>query len=302
MLKTKNEVSKNLKERIIVDFLSLCQRFSDAIYFSDIPESGRAAIALKAQREILPWIKLTSVTERFYSKPRGYAGDYLSIKLIYDNIPSGVGRIGLLLDECFLATAAAKAVRNRRGLLKAQIKRQCEMQTGVVRLTSLACGPAQELFETFRESGGDGFDTTGIDIDPEALTLLAEQIKVDRAPLRALHGNLIYLATGRQTLDLPQQDLIYSIGLIDYFNDDFVTKLMDWIFDHLRPGGRAILGNFHPKNPTRAFMDHVLDWRLIHRDEAKMDELYRASKFGKPYTSIFFEEEGINLFAECVKD
>jgi extracellular factor (EF) 3-hydroxypalmitic acid methyl ester biosynthesis protein len=125
---------------------------------------------------------------------------------------------------------------------------------------------------------------------------------VDRAPLRALHGNLIYLATGRQTLDLPQQDLIYSIGLIDYFNDDFVTKLMDWIFDHLRPGGRAILGNFHPKNPTRAFMDHVLDWRLIHRDEAKMDELYRASKFGKPYTSIFFEEEGINLFAECVKD
>jgi extracellular factor (EF) 3-hydroxypalmitic acid methyl ester biosynthesis protein len=39
----------------------------------------------------------------------------------------------------------------------------------------------------------------------------------------------------------------------------------------------------------------------FHRDEAKMDELYRASKFGKPCSRILFEDEGVNLFAECVK-
>jgi extracellular factor (EF) 3-hydroxypalmitic acid methyl ester biosynthesis protein len=32
-----------------------------------------------------------------------------------------------------------------------------------------------------------------------------------------------------------------------------------------------------------------------------MDELYQASKFGKPSSRILFEEEGVNLFAECVK-
>jgi hypothetical protein len=30
-----------------------------------------------------------------------------------------------------------------------------------------------------------------------------------------------------------------------------------------------ILGNFDPQKLTRAFMDHLLDWRLIHHDERK---------------------------------
>ena len=49
-------------------------------------------------------------------------------------------------------------------------------------------------------------------------------------------------------------------------------------------------------------MDYVLDWRLIHRDEQKMDELFRSSKFGRNYTRALFEQEQINLFAECVRD
>ena len=109
------------------------------------------------------------------------------------------------------------------------------------------------------------------------------------------------MATGRQDLVLPPQNLVYSIGLIDYFNDEFVVKLMDWIYDLLRPGGRVILGNFHPRNPDKAAMDYVLDWRLIHRDETKMDELFQRSKFARGSTQIKFEAEGINLFAECVK-
>jgi extracellular factor (EF) 3-hydroxypalmitic acid methyl ester biosynthesis protein len=301
-LEIKSEIPQDMKERVLAEFDLLSKSFSDAVYVSDIPESSRAALGREVQRAILPCIQLTSVTERFYSKPRGYAGDYLSIQMIYDNAPSGVGRIGPVIDACFLSSPAGKAVRNRRGLLRDQIKQQRQMQKGLVRLTSLACGPAQELFDVFTELGVEGFAATGIDIDKEALAVLGDRIKLNRVPICPLHGNLIYLATGRQTLGLPQQDLVYSIGLIDYFNDAFVIKLMDWIFDRLRPGGRVILGNFHPKNPSRAFMDYVLDWRLIHRDESKMDELYCASKFGKPSTRVLFEDEGINLFAECVKD
>jgi hypothetical protein len=67
--------------------------------------------------------------------------------------------------------------------------------------------------------------------------------------------------------------------------------------DHLRPGGRVILGNFHPDNPTKAMMDHVLDWKLIHRSEDDMNRLFRSSKFGRPCDEIRFEEQRINLFA-----
>jgi SAM-dependent methyltransferase len=114
-----------------------------------------------------------------------------------------------------------------------------------------------------------------------------------------LHGNLIYLVTGRQELHLAPQDLIYAANLIDYFSDELATALIDWIYDRLRPGGRVILGNFHPRNPSRGLMDHVLDWHLTHRDEADMSRLFLNSKFGRPSSRVVFEDEGIDLFAEC---
>jgi cyclopropane fatty-acyl-phospholipid synthase-like methyltransferase len=114
--------------------------------------------------------------------------------------------------------------------------------------------------------------------------------------------NLIYLALGRKKLDLPPQDLIYSLGLIDYLSDELVLRLMDWIYDELKPGGRVILGNVHTSNPSRGMMDYLLDWRLIHRDEADLNRLYSQSRFGRPCTRLLFEEVGISLFAECVKN
>ncbi len=109
------------------------------------------------------------------------------------------------------------------------------------------------------------------------------------------------MAVGRQRLDLPPQDLVYSVGLTDYFSDRFVLKLINYAHSLLRPGGRLLLGNFHPDNPTRALMEHVFGWRLIHRTEDDMHRLYAASKFGRRCTRIRFEAEGINLFAECIK-
>jgi SAM-dependent methyltransferase len=258
------------------------------------------------QAELLPYIQLTEIGERSWSKPRGYAGDYLTIEMVYENRPKGVGRIGPLLDSCLLNRAGVKAVRNRRNLLAREINATLHTAPpGSVQITSLACGPAREIFDVFEQVADKGRLTfTCIDIDEEALVLLktrCEQLGLS-GQIRGLHGNLIYLAMGRQELQLEPQDFIYSIGLIDYFNDDFVVNLMDWIYDKLRIGGRVILGNFHPRNPTKGLLDHVLDWRLIHRTEADMDRLYQRSKFGRPCSRVVFEEEGINLFAECKKE
>jgi extracellular factor (EF) 3-hydroxypalmitic acid methyl ester biosynthesis protein len=48
-------------------------------------------------------------------------------------------------------------------------------------------------------------------------------------------------------------------------------------------------------------MNHVLDWRLTHRDEAAMNQLFQSSKFAMPCSRIQFEDEGIYLLAECTK-
>ena len=67
------------------------------------------------------------------------------------------------------------------------------------------------------------------------------------------------------------------------------------------PGGKVILGNFDPRCPDRAFLDHLLEWRLIYRSPDDMRRLFACSKFGDRPVDIRFEQEGINLFASCCK-
>ncbi len=116
-----------------------------------------------------------------------------------------------------------------------------------------------------------------------------------------MQENLILLATGRRKTSLPPQNLIYSIGLIDYFQDKLVIHLLNWIYDTLAPGGKAILGNFDPRCPNRVFMDYVLEWRLIYRTPDDMRRLFAESKFGDRPVDIGYEQEGVNLFASCRK-
>jgi extracellular factor (EF) 3-hydroxypalmitic acid methyl ester biosynthesis protein len=272
---------------------------------SDENSSVKAELGARLQREILPYMLLTETTERFYSKPRGYAGDFLTIEKIYRNRSAGRGRIGPLLDRCFLNTPTAKAVRNRRGLLATEIMRVVQAKEGAAHVTSLACGPAQEVFDVFQQlDDRQRLYASLVDIDLQALAYVAD--RRDKARLQnrinLINANLVYLALGRQKLDLKDQDLIYSTGLTDYFNDKFVVKLLDWIHSRLRPGGTVILGNFHPNNYCKEVMDYVLEWRLIHRSEEDMHRLFTYSTFRRACTRIQFEPEGINLFAECVKE
>ena len=164
----------------------------------------------------------------------------------------------------------------------------------------MACGPARELFDVFDTPGGASrLRATCIDLDLQALASVADERdrKQLRSSIRLENANLVHLVTGRHHIELPPQDLAYSIGLVDYFDDAFVVRLLDYVYDRLRPGGRVILGNFHPDNPTRAMMDHVLDWKLVHRSEADMNRLFAASRFARPCERIRFEAQRINLFA-----
>jgi extracellular factor (EF) 3-hydroxypalmitic acid methyl ester biosynthesis protein len=172
-------------------------------------------------------------------------------------------------------------------------------------VTSLACGPAEEIFDVFEElDDRRRLYASLVDIDLQALAHVAD--RRDHAELQdrigLINANLVYLALGRQKLALNEQDLIYSIGLTDYFNDKFVIKLLNWIHGRLRLGGRVILCNFHPDNYCRELMDYVLEWRLIHRSKEDMDRLFTYSAFGRSCTRIQFEGEKINLISECVRD
>jgi hypothetical protein len=266
----------------------------------------KGQIGAKLQHEMLPYVLAPETADRFYSKPRGYAGDYLAIHRIYGNKAGGTGRLGAIVDRMFLDTPPSLAVRNRRVLLANEISATVNAgQNGAVKVMCMASGPATEVFDAFSLlQDKTRLKVTLMDIDLQALAFV-DEIRTKQKltnQMTLVNENLIALYLGRGKTKVEPQNLIYSIGLIDYLNDKLVNKLLQYAYDNLVPGGRVILGNFHPRNPAKEFMDYVLEWNLIHRTEEDMNRLFLNSAFKRPSTRILFENEGVNLFAECIKE
>jgi hypothetical protein len=265
----------------------------------------QASVGRFVFRETIPYFILGHFNDRALAKPRGYAGDYATIEMLYQDAPHGDGRLGPLIDRWTRHLPAARAVKNRRALLAEAIRgvtaRYSSSQP--VAVTSLAAGPARELFDVLAAPDAPAVHATCIDIDAEALAYtsrLAQRLGV-AGQFTFAQDNVVRLAQGRGRTTLAPQQLIYSLGLTDYLADALVVQMIDWAYESLQPGGTLIVGNVVPTNPTRAFMDHILEWPLIHRTADELRELFARSRFGAAPVALELEPAGVDLFATCRK-
>ena len=139
-LRRDDGLSPELAEQIESEFVQLYKRLNHEIG-DDTTEmdSIKGDLGMWAQREVLPYLLMTQSAERAYSKPRGYAGDYLTIDYIYRNMPNGSGRLGSVLDRCILNLPSAAAVRSRRKLLSDEIRKIVSKKNGSnAKITCLA--------------------------------------------------------------------------------------------------------------------------------------------------------------------
>ncbi|MBA3748956.1 MAG: cyclic nucleotide-binding domain-containing protein, partial [Solirubrobacterales bacterium] len=93
-------------------------------------EQFKEQVGIRIKTELLPYVLLTKNCARTYTKPRGYAGDYLTIEWMYAAQPGGVPPLGPLLDACMFELPASLAVRNRRALLAEEIIRVVDAREG----------------------------------------------------------------------------------------------------------------------------------------------------------------------------
>lgn len=266
---------------------------------SKLSEVRLAWLGGLTQKKLLPFILMSDIAKRCYTKPRGYAGDYLTTHMIYDNKPDGMNKIGQHMDRMFVMIPPIVAARNRWKFLTSQITKAFTPALGL-RITSFASGPATEVFDTWDSLGRpNNLYASLVDIDQQAIEFVSKRLVGTKllGQVKLFKENLVSLVLGRRSLDLPLQDLIYCVGLIEYYNDEFVVKLLNLSFQMLRPGGLVILSNIHVNNPCRAFLEHVLEWRLIHRNENDLNQLMTSSSFAKPCDEILFENSGVEMFA-----
>jgi extracellular factor (EF) 3-hydroxypalmitic acid methyl ester biosynthesis protein len=257
-------------------------------------------------KEVFPYLMRSRFFERAYYKPKGYAGDFYMIEMIYRNQAEGDGKLGRLLDGLLLAQVPARAVRGRRQLLRQTLDRLCRERlsgSAPIRILNLACGPCRELFDLIAQGGySERIDALCVDIDAEALQFADQKVNIfaHQATVRFMNENVIKWAIGRVKQDFGPQDIIYSSGLCDYLDERLINALIRRCYGQLKPGGVLIIGNFSPANLDRPIMDHLLYWRLIYRDPEQLRNLFTDTPFGRQ-VEIIAETEGVNLFAVARK-
>jgi hypothetical protein len=259
-----------------------------------------------AFKEIFPYFMRSRFAERAYFKPRGYAGDYVMMEMIYNNEPEGDGKVGTLIDSWCLETEAAKAVRGRRAFLKERLEIICRPRAKsgfTTRIMNLACGPTRELFDFLAVCDySDMIMALCIDADLQALEYTNNTVNVipHSASVRLMNDNLVRWALGRLRHNFGSQDIIYSAGLADYLDDRVLLALINRCYDHLDWGGTLIIGNFGNKNQHKTFLDQILQWKIIHRGTEDLQEIFGRSHFAGPI-EIAAEENEVNLFAVAKK-
>ncbi|MBI3396253.1 MAG: class I SAM-dependent methyltransferase [Spirochaetia bacterium] len=259
------------------------------------------------RNQVWEFILQSAFMTRTNLKPRGYAGDYQMMRMIYENEYVGLSIFAQLLHHFPVNVKAALAVRSRRRIIAdavtavANARRPGDAPT---RVMSVACGPAVELTDFLGDpSQADAISCTLLDQDDEALCAAKSNVAELEQQTGARY-NIRYVNESVRSMlrihDVAAQwgryDLVYSMGLFDYLTPPVAKVVLEQLFQLLKPGGRIIVGNFHRANPDRTFMEYWLDWVLYYRTEEEMAEL--AASIPKASLRVFFEETGCQMFLE----
>ncbi|MBX2808001.1 MAG: methyltransferase domain-containing protein [Cellvibrionaceae bacterium] len=299
-------ISDELKYKTQNAFRNIIKHVTTMLYQTDrFTQQQRDLVGKWMHQEFIAFCLLGSWPSRSWRKPQKIAGDHYMIKQIYQEGNEEKRSVGQVVNHCFFKEPACKAVLNRKHYIKNaildKIDNNNEQQTAVA---SIASGPAEELFEVYEKLGKDNnarLKAAGIDIDKRACAAVDDKIGENRLQ----HYFSTYATDILKLKPLPdalkQQDLVYSMGLIDYFKDRATVKIINRMYDMLKPGGEIIIGNFHISCDSRVFLDYLLDWKLIYRTEDDMRRLFSQSAFGDSPVTVDFEQEGVNMLVRCTK-
>lgn len=243
------------------------------------------------------------VNWRAFHKPRGYAGDGELLDMFHRADYEGDTALGRMIHRVSMLQPAAQAVRNRAQLVRQGVERTLFDKGVHSRILSMGCGTSPELTQLVHDSPHFECPTwswLGLDIDPETVNI-ARRRHVDPR-LSFMEVNALELAKDPTSWMWGRFDFIYAVGIFDYFPLGIARPLTQVMFDNLAPGGRLWLGNFHPDNPTRWYMEYIAKWHLIHRSEDELmgfTDLFPRDSFK---ARIFWEAARSQIFLDVLKE
>jgi SAM-dependent methyltransferase len=206
-------------------------------------------------------------TRHAFAKPRGYPGDAALLDLIYRDTPfdGEMTPLGERLHAWTATGPACLSVRERRNILAALIDRVTAERPNP-RVLSIACGHLREAQQSEAVRAGAVQEIVAVDQDERSLELVRHEQAANRvSTVRASIRRVLVDPTVYGTFDL-----VYAAGLYDYLEDAVAARLTSCLFSALRPGGTLLVANFAPNLRDIGYMEAIMEWRLIYRDEAEV--------------------------------
>lgn len=88
--------------------------------------------------------------------------------------------------------------------------------------------------------------------------------------------------------EVSRPNIIETVGLMDYFDDDKVLEFFSHVYLYLRDGGTFITANI-ADNPERKFVTNLVGWEMIYRQPEEFYEIALKAGFKKENIKILLE-------------
>jgi len=269
------------EERILPQWRSLWLAGNHLV--GDVMADKKRLAAMKEYTELVltPELNHGPVWRRSYFKPAGYPGDFEIMNYVYDWQREGADAYGQLMHRVGLDVA--ECIRTRMHVVQkviGDVVRTHEDTVAPARILSLGCGSAREVALHLQdaEAPQGPVQFTLIDQEQDALAYAYDHAypltlsAKPQAAVQALNVSFTDVLRGGVWLDQAgQQDLIYTLGLIDYLIDRRARTLAARLYERVAPGGLLIIGNMNETDLSNLWpMEFITDWHLYYRTEADM--------------------------------
>jgi len=157
-------------------------------------------------------------------------------------------------------------------------------------ILNLACGPCRDVAEYLQANNDANIHFHCVDADTRALDYAQKICAAFPKQISFYEKNALRFRSEMKF------NLVWSAGLTDYFTDKQFKFFLKRLLSLVHPHGEIVVGNFHPGNPSKDYMEIVGDWYLNYRSECDLLRLAQETGLDLNQLRVGAEQELVNLF------
>jgi extracellular factor (EF) 3-hydroxypalmitic acid methyl ester biosynthesis protein len=309
-LEIERDVLQSLEEPIVSTVGLLLEKFEEIA--QRVEPDLQPAHKSYMKRQIHPLVLSSPFLYRTLQKPLGYAGDYEMVDMMLREPYEGSSMFAKMLNKIFLNTAPVLAHRDRITYLTDTLVSEAKRVACLgrpARIYNLGCGPAKEIQNFLSEHDiSSRTELTLLDFNDETLAHtsgILQDLKTRHrriTPIQMVKRSVSQLLKEASKPISPgaRYDYVYCAGLFDYLDDRICKRMTNLFYELLAPGGLLVVTNVESANPSRNWMEYVLEWHLLYRNNKQLNSL-NPDKSAAEKCAVLAIGAGVNISLEVRK-